>query len=194
MKLIAKVLSMIFIESCLLTSCNSTAVNEKNVIEGSSLSPAMTIETMTEAAKTIVHGIVVEQGEAYVHTEETEDAEITVSMIVTPMTIEVIDCLKGDVETGETIVYIQRGGETDTTIQTVDDECAVSVGKEILIFLNEGNATWGAGQGVRKIQNGNTTIENRMLPAALYSENSENAYSEISLDDLKSLVLEYVNE
>lgn len=47
-------------------SCQKKTALEKTVIEQSPLSPAITFETMTEAATTIVHGTVVAQGEAYV--------------------------------------------------------------------------------------------------------------------------------
>ena len=61
-----------------------------------------------------------------------------------------------------------------------------------MLFLNEVNVSWG-GQGVYRIENGNTQIENRMLPTSLYSED-DGMYSEISFADFKALVSDYINE
>ena len=58
--------------------------------------------------------------------------------------------------------------------------------------MNEVNVSWGS-QGVYRIENGNTQIENRMLPTAPYSAD-DGMYSEISFADFKALVSDYINE
>lgn len=187
---ILKVVSCFVILCIIFTSCAVKDISEKEIIEISAVHPAYTLETMTEAAETIVHGTVIEKGESFIHTSETNTGRI-IESVFTPITISVTDCLKGDAT--ETVVYNQRGGEIENKIYEFNDGGEVEVGEEVILFLNEVNVTWG-GQGVYKIEDGNTTVENRMLPITLYSADSESAYSEISPADLKSLVLAYIDQ
>lgn len=190
MEKILKVIIIFIFCMSIFIGCQKESGSEKNIVEQSALHPAYTVETIVEASTLIVHGKVLNQGESFIYSAETNTGD-TIDLVFTPMTIEVMDCLKGSA--GETIVYNQRGGETETAIYQVDDGGEVEVGEEVVLFLNEVNVTWGE-QGVYRIQDGNTMIENRMLPIAFYSDSSQNRYSEISFDDLKSLVLDYVNE
>lgn len=188
MKLVP-ILAVSLISGLLLSGCQGKAVPEKKVVEQQALYPAYTVETITNASTLIVHGVVSKKGESFIHYSETNDGDY-IESVFTPYTIRVTDCLKGEAD--KTVIYNQRGGETEDAIYTVHDGGEVEKGEEVLLFLNEVNVSWGS-QGVYRIENGNTQIENRMLPTSLYSEDDD-MYSEISFADFKALVSDYINE
>ena len=190
MKKTTSILVTLLLGASILTGCQNSILTEKTTIEEHPLHPEYTIETLVQASETIVHGIVIDQGDTFVHkTITTSGREI--ESVFTPMTIEVTDCLKGTAE--NVVIYNQRGGETDTTIYEVNDGGKVSIGDEVLIFLNEVGVTWG-GQGVYIIDNGYTAIDSRMLSYTALANETENQLFEMSLIDLESLVSEYIDQ
>lgn len=155
--------------------------------------PRMTVESISQSAEYIVHGVITKQKDAVVFTHTSDDGYSS-KEVFTPYEIRITDDIKGNVD-GKTIDFLAYGGETDTDIYIFEGDADVNVGDEVLTFLDAYGISWGA-QGVYVVEDGNISIYTHMLPTDTLNDDEENqsTFTQISLDDYMQLISEYVNE
>ena len=194
----------LFSASLLFASCGMTnsSVSSESALKMTHTSvacfPRMTVESISQSAEYIVHGIITKQKDAVIFTHTFDDGYSS-KEVFTPYEIRITDDIKGNVD-GKTIDFLAYGGETDTDIYIFDGNVDVEVGDEVLVFLNERGISWGA-QGVYIVKDGNVRLFTHMLPDNVLTsvltdeeESDPPTAIESSLDDYMQLISEYVNE
>ena len=192
-------LAALFSASLLFASCGMTnsSVSSESALKMTHTSmacfPRMTVESSSQSAEYIVHGVITKQKDAVIFTHTSDDGYSS-KEVFTPYEIRITDDIKGNVD-GKTIDFLAYGGETDTDIYIFDGNVDVEVGDEVLTFLDAYGISWGA-QGVYVVEDGNISIYTHMLPTDTLNDDEENqsTFTQISLDDYMQLISEYVNE
>ncbi len=139
---------------------------ELPVFESMALYPDLTMQELTNRAPNILHAKVEKVENTYMYevavslTDNFEEASDTVSYPVTPVTLKVIDVLKGEPEK-EYFTYIEMGGITPDFIQQPNGY-AMEEGMEVILFLNEEGFGWGE-QSIFPVIDGQVILTNRAL-------------------------------
>lgn len=192
-------LTALFSASLLLASCGMTnsSVSSESTLKMTHTSmacfPRMTVESISQSAEYIVHGVITKQKDAVIFTHTSDDGYSS-KEVFTPYEIRITDDIKGNVG-GKTIDFLAYGGETDTDIYIFEGDADVNVGDEVLAFLDAHGISWGA-QGVYVVEDGNISMYTHMLPTDTLNDDEENqsTFTQISLDDYMQLISEYVNK
>lgn len=107
----------------------------KVTISGEGDWPWYTLEEAVDKAVTIAYGKAVEKSETKVH-KLSEGDWYTDYAYYKEITIEVLEILKGDMDTA-TFTYFEAGGETEDVIYIENHQEPVKLGKEYIFFLNQ---------------------------------------------------------
>ncbi len=157
----------------LLSGC--TQQTEHTTKRISALFPRYTLATATATAGEIVYGKVTAKSHATEVIEEVrykmvdgERKQIVRGECYSTVTVEVIDCVKGGLEPGDTITYREYGGETARRTWIYEYTTPVSVGDTILFFKS------GTGEDVLspdlfwRVENPDSIyVSNDILPAGI---------------------------
>ncbi len=117
------------------TNSSETPASQKKTVTGYASWPLYTFESAINESATIVWGKVLGKGDTVIN-EQTDSLGQTFNEYFREVTIEIIDCAKGDIQAGE-MIYLEPGGETEDTIYIMDGAPLVTPGQEYIFFLNE---------------------------------------------------------
>lgn len=134
------------------------------IYESAAIYPAFSMPALAEKASTIVSATVVSIGETYLEeipvslSGNPADSSEVLYNPITPVTLEIETCIKGN-DAVSTLIYYEEGGNTPSYIQ-LPDGYAMEEGMEVILFLNERGHGWGA-QSIFPVV-GDDVILNRM--------------------------------
>lgn len=153
------------------------------IYESMAVYPEFSMPDLTEQSSTIVNATVVSIGDTYLEeipvslTEDPDEFSEVLYNSITPVTLEIETCIKGN-DSISTLTYYEEGGITPSYIQ-LPDGFAMEEGMEVILFLNESGYSWGA-QSIFPVVD-NEVILNKM--ALDYVDNSNISVINTSLID-----------
>ena len=192
-----KISLAIFLVVILLSACGNymeikevteeSKLPEKEIIVMDSFTSYVGYNSYQEAlqgAETVVYGTVKEIGEPF--SLNFGDEKTIIKAYYTPITIEVIECIKGDVN-GTTIVYNAKGAEFDDVIYDYQayDTLEIEVGDKLLVYLSENNRSISPQCVIGEDENGiatRSTLDQRMpnYPLEKHVELARKAYARMT--------------
>ena len=136
-------------------------------------------EKTVEKSSYIVRGKVMEKGGTQIYNHCDSKGVVVGQTAYHEVQIEVLEALKG-AEKGDTITYLELGGETEDAIYIYEDIVPLNVGEEYLFFLNEHGAFLDPAT-VISISDGHISPSSRLIPGN--SSNTYGAKTRILVDD-----------
>lgn len=142
----------------------NSMLKELPVYESTAMYPELTLPQLADKASYIVNAKVINVGDTINNevpvslTGNPDDIAETLYTPVTPVTLEIISKLKGQINTDK-ITYYEDGGITPSYVQ-LPDGYAMEEGMEVIIFLNDAGHCWGA-QSIFPVA-GNSVILNNI--------------------------------
>ena len=108
---------------------------EKKTVTKTAMWPSFSFESAVDQATTIVYGKVVDKSNTKIHQTTSSSGNIYTECYK-EVSIEVIDILKGNMD-GNTVTYLEWGGETEDTIYIFAGMTPVEINDEYIFFLNQ---------------------------------------------------------
>lgn len=183
------------------------------IYESMAVYPEFSMPDLTEQSSTIVNATVVSIGDTYLEeipvslTEDLDEFSEVLYNPITPVTLEIETCIKGN-DSISTLTYYEEGGITPSYIQ-LPDGFAMEEGMEVILFLNESGYSWGAQSifpvvdnevilnkmALDYVDNSNISVLNTsLIDSNLRSQINNSTVNVMDKEEFLSIVMEMVND